>query len=166
MLAETHKGFIKACMIEAMKKSSERYVRVAQKPNVNVVTKRAFKPGAFTLVGASPHIALLKDTQGGKPQVAFQSQLPIGILFKHEQLDVRGYVKPYLQFPKAATTASSAIEGCLVPFWAAQPTKYHMEANFMRELKEMTVKVGSTSYSIKIPIIVNHKELNPNDHVP
>ena len=77
MLAGTHKGIVKACMIEAMKKSSERYVRVAQKPHVNVFTERAFKPGAFTLVGASPQIVVLKDSKSGKPQAAFPSQLPI-----------------------------------------------------------------------------------------
>ena len=163
--ASLYIGAVKLAITEHyIYKSMDEHVSLYEKPDVKVVTKKAFKVGSMKLVGLSNNVG----TQVANNTADKGTAVLVGHFFDSKDGPLIGVVRPHLNFPKSNVVAGTASKGTdvfIVPYWGVDATFDCSKANCEKRLVEDVIKVGKTTYTIKVPYIINTKALVAGDRL-
>ena len=164
MVADVWKGYIKAALIDAFKKSSESKVLVHKEPALKVVAGKSFKEGTLNLVGLTNNISIASSSKNSSGVLA------LGECFEHPTSGtmMKAFARSHLQFPSpsiASGFARNALEPFIVAYWVCQETYDISKVNCRSSIEEGTVKIGGVAHKIGIPTITNTHALKEGDEL-
>ena len=163
------KGQVKAAMLALARASNEADVTIIRKPHLKVRTTAAFEKGCFHLVAISPSVGIALDRAGSQPIVPANAIAISSPLFEYQGEQVRGHIKPSLNFPKGLPKtgcAQSAVQTFVAAFWATRQTLDPEEANCVCDSKEVILTLGPDERRVvEIPTLTNTMPLKEGDEV-
>jgi hypothetical protein len=157
------KGLARAALTSVFEASSEGGTKIIRKPEQSVVVTKSFATGKFQLV-AMCHPQLVAKGLFKESDTA----IDLGKAYDDGDGTMHLVAKQCLAFPKVNNikdTFFKAVDSFVVAYWAAKSTHDPNAANVIKDKKVVVVKVGTTSYTINVPILVNTKPLHTDDVV-
>lgn len=162
VLIDVWKGFVKAELLAAFKKSSENCVAITRKPSLGVHATRAIKADALQLVALTPTVIM---DVGGESTPANTVQIE-GAPFDYGGKPVRVHLKSVMQFPQDRSASRKVpSDPYIVAYWCIRESFDPAQANATREYCTSSVKSGLGSFEIRIPVVVNTKALVDGDEI-
>ena len=166
ILQQVHIGYIKMALRHMNEKSSsDEHCTIHRQPSLKLTVKKAFKSGSLTLVALSNNVSVYSIDKVKESNKA----ISIGECFKNGDTSMIGVVKSHLTFPKVSKSqdvAKKDVDAFLVGYWACNESHDPSKVNARRTFGEVSINVGSdVAVKVKVPLIVNTKQLNRGDEV-
>ena len=166
ILQQVHIGYIKMALRHMNEKSSsDKHCTIHKQPSLKLTVKKAFKSGSLTLVALSNNVSVYSIDKVKESNKA----ISIGECFKNGDTSMIGVVKSHLTFPKVSKSqdvAKKDVDAFLVGYWACNESHDPSKVNARRTFGEVSINVGSdVAVKVKVPLIVNTKQLNRGDEV-
>ena len=147
-------------MVHLFKSSSEDQVKIFRKPEQKVVALTNFNEGKLQLVGLTQNVNLLCLAEAIPEN---STSIDLGVAFETVAgKPVNIVAKPGLTFPKDKTNTS---ESFLVSYWAVKQVFDTRLVNMEKGIKSVTVKVGSESMLINVPIFTNTSKIKAGEEL-
>ena len=162
VLVDAWRGTLKMSLLSAFKSSHDEHITITRAPLQGVHVNKAFKVHGLQLAALTGNVAVTCD----RPSHA--SSIPIGTVFSKDGVDYIGYLKPMLKFPPKVVRAGCAqkgVEPYLVGYWAVRSSYASADVNAEQVHKDIQVKVGVLSTTVRVPVITNTKPLAIGDEV-
>ena len=159
------KGIAKAAIASVYDASSEADVKVVRKPEQKVVALKDFAVGKLQLTALTPNINTQIKRSSYKES---DTAVDMGVAYKSDDGDVHLFAKQCLIFPKNITikdTSLKAGDEFIAAYWATKQTYDARLVNVVKDMKSISVKIGSLSSTINVPIFTNSVRLKCGDEI-
>ena len=165
-------GAIKGAVLAQFRNMScESMVTMVQEPKCGVRANAFVSKKALTLIALTNNVTVVAADKYTPPPESTNA-FPLGKCFVMANgTPVVAVAKPHLSWPQKAVGTGFARGSCsepfLVPFWAVQETADISRANCELSFTEVSVTAyqGAPAFTIKVPAIVNKKDLQQGEEL-
>jgi hypothetical protein len=159
------KGFVKAAMVSLFNSSSEHQIKVQRQPELTVIALADFGVGRLRLVALTYNVPVhVLD----KKIAEDSSTIDLGVVYESSKGAVHALAKPCITFPKEELTKDIVTKEpneFIVSYWAVKQVHDARRVNVAKEMKMVSIKVGSQAFEVNVPMLVNTKKISCGDEI-